>query len=378
VPPNSGQASTEYVAVLLVIGAILAGAATVAIAAPGVGERVVRTVRTGLCIVGGDVCRDSDARAAGLLPCVTAERSDRQDTTLDIAVLRLGGHGEWQLALQSDGRAVVTRLEESDIGATVGVGLTFSPAGVRADASAALVAGFHGGRAWRFADAAAARAFLEAAMRDASVYERRAPDLSWRALKERAGGELSLVVADLAKAGLTVGADAALGMREDGARRTLTLDLGIDDPAFAVELPGLRAAPGTRRSWIADVSWEHGALRELVLRSATGDSKRRDEYSARLDLRDPANRAAAERVLQLHVPGRAELAALAARMRSAGVVEYDGYSVAERRRGISVAGKLGVALGFEHEQVSSEQRLVDAVVWVRGGPPQRRFDCIGV
>jgi hypothetical protein len=378
VPHNSGQASSEYVAILLVIGAILTGAATVAVAVPGVGERVVRTVRTGLCIVGGDICRDSDARAAGLSPCVTAERSDRRDTTLDIAVLRLGGHGEWQLALQSDGRAVVTRLEENDVGATVGVGLTFSPAGVKAGATGALVAAFHGGRAWRFADAAGASAFLEAAMRDPSVYERRPPDLTWRALKERAGGEVGVAIADLAKAGLSVGADAALGMREDGARRTVTLDLGIDDPALAVDLPGLPAAPGTRRSWVADVSWERGRLREFVLRSATGDSTRRDEYSARLDLRDPGNRAVAERLLRLHVPGRAELEALAARMRSDGIVEYDGYAVAERRRGISVAGKLGVALGFEHQQVSSEQRLVEAVAWVRGGPPQRRFDCIGV
>jgi len=60
------------------------------------------------------------------------------------------------------------------------------------------------------------------------------------------------------------------------------------------------------------------------------------------------------------------------------VVERDEYSVTERRHGFSVAGKLGIALGLSHHRIFSERRLVDALVWVRGGAPQRRFDCIGV
>ena len=117
----AGQASAEYVALLLVATLALAGIAAVAV--PGVGERLVRTVRTGICIVGGDVCRGADARAAGLPPCLTRERSRRQETTIDIAVVRLGGNGEWQLALRSDGSAVVTRLAEAAGGATAGVGV---------------------------------------------------------------------------------------------------------------------------------------------------------------------------------------------------------------------------------------------------------------
>jgi hypothetical protein len=105
---NRGQASTEYVAILLVVAALLAVGAVAVL--PGVGERVVETVRTGVCIVGGDVCRSSDAAAAGLEPCVTRARTAREETTLDIAVVRLGEHGEWQLAVQSDGQALVTRL----------------------------------------------------------------------------------------------------------------------------------------------------------------------------------------------------------------------------------------------------------------------------
>src|ERR687898_2076137 len=111
--PDAGQAAAEYVALLAVAATVLAG---VAVAAPAVGEGVVATIRTGLCLVGGDICRPADAAAAGLAPCLTGEGWQRQDTTLDIAVVRLGGRGEWQLAVQSDGGATVTRLAENEGG----------------------------------------------------------------------------------------------------------------------------------------------------------------------------------------------------------------------------------------------------------------------
>ena len=375
---NRGQAASEYVAILLVVVAALTGAATLAVAVPGVGERVVTTVRTGLCIVGGDVCRSSDAIAAGLKPCVTSQRSRRQETTVDIAVVRLGGHGEWQLALRSDGQAVVTRLEENELGGTVGVGLTFSPAGVDAAASATLVAGYRGGRAWRFPDARSAGAFLAAATRDASARAARAPNVRWHAINGQADGEASVAIADLARAGISTGASDAIGLRSEGARRTLTLDLRLDDPLLSGILHGLAPSAGTQRSWVADVSWEGGQARELALRAATGRAGRQEEYSARLDLRDAGNRAAAERLLQPSTSTPADLAALAERMRTHGVIEQAAYSVSEERRGFTVAGKLGLALGLAHHRITAERRLVDAIASIRGGPLQRRFDCTGV
>ena len=375
---NRGQAASEYVAILLVVVAALTGAATLAIAVPGVGERVVTTVRTGLCIVGGDVCRSSDAIAAGLEPCITRQRSRRQDTTIDVAVVRFGGHGEWQLALRSDGQAVVARLEENELGGTVGVGLTFSPAGVDAAASATLVAGYRGGRAWRFPDARSAGAFLAAATRDASARAARAPNVRWHAINGQADGEASVAIADLARAGISTGASDAIGLRSEGARRTLTLDLRLDDPLLSGILHGLAPSAGTQRSWVADVSWEGGKARELALRAATGRAGRQEEYSARLDLRDAGNRAAAERLLQPSTSTPADLAALAERMRTHGVVEQATYSVSEERRGFTVAGKLGLALGLAHHRITAERRLVDAIASIRGGPLQRRFDCTGV
>jgi len=375
---NRGQAASEYVAILLVVVAALTGAATLAVAVPDVGERVVTTVRTGLCIVGGDVCRSSDAVAAGLKPCVTSQRSRRQDTTVDIAVVRLGGHGEWQLALRSDGQAVVTRLEENELGGTVGVGLTFSPAGVDAAASASLVAGYRGGRAWRFPDARSAGAFLAAATRDASARAARAPNVRWHAINGQADGEASIAIADLARAGISTGASDAIGLRSEGARRTLTLDLRLDDPLLSGILHGLAPSAGTQRSWVADISWEGGKARELALRAATGRAGRQEEYSARLDLRDAGNRAVAERLLQPSASTPADLAALAERMRTHGVIEHAAYSVSEERREFTVAGKLGLALGLAHHRITAERRLVDAIASIRGGPLQRRFDCTGV
>ena len=371
----AGQAAAEYVSLLLVIGALVAATA---VAVPGVGERVIGSVRTAICIAGGDVCRSSDAAAAGLEPCLTRERSTRQETTVDLAVVRLGGDGEWQLALGSDGQAVVTRIEESELGGTVGVGLTFTPVGVGAEATAALVARYHGGRAWRFADARSAGAFLDAAMHDASVHEDRAPDLRWQALGGRAEGDAQVALAGLARAGLAVAAARTIGLRSEGARRTLTLDLTAEDPHLGADLPGFPGAEGRRRSWVADVSWEGGEVRELALRTATADGRRMEEYAARLDLRDRGNRAVAERLLRAGPSSPAALRELADRMRTHGVVERAGYSVTERRHGLGIAARLGVALGFEHLRVASERRLVDAVAWVHGGPPQRRFDCIGV
>jgi hypothetical protein len=375
---TAGQASAEYVAILLVIATVLAGAAAAAAAVPGVGERIVKTVRTGICIVGGDLCRTGDAVAAGLPPCVTSQRSSRQDTTLDIAVVRLGEHGQWLLALQSDGGAVVTRLEEDQIGGTVGVGLTFSPVGIKASATAAATVGYRSGGAGRFPDAAAARAFLDRAQDEAAVRDTRAPDVRWDAITGAGSASAVAAVADLASAGVRTSADGAIGLRRDGGRKTLTLDLGADDPGLAVNLPGYPARPAGVYSVVAEVTWEAGTVRELVLRTAAAKDGRLEELTGRLDLRNPESRAAAERVLRPSTRTPGHLRALGRRIATHGVVERAGYTVEERRHGFSISGRLGVALGLSHERVTAERRLTDAVAWVRGGPPQRRFDCLGV
>ena len=66
-------------------------------------------------------------------------------------------------------------------------------------------------------------------------------------------------------------------------------------------------------------------------------------------------------------------------MRSDGVIERFKYDFTQSRRGFSVAGKLGLALGLELERVTAERRLVGAVAWVEGRPSaETRWDCVAM
>ena len=372
----AGQAAAEYVAILLLTGAVLAGAATAVVGVPGLGGAVVHAVRTGLCIVGGDVCRGADAAAAGLAPCVTRARSARQETTVDIAIVRLGGNGEWQIALRSDGGAVVTRLAETDVGGIVGVGAELGPLGATVETAA--VARYRGGKAWSFADAAAAAAFLDGAMHDERVQAARAPDIRWDALEGDASGEAGIAAAELAGAGLTIGASSAIGLRREGARRTLTLDLGLDGLQLSGHLPGFPRPGAGRQQVVADVIWESGGLRALELRTAVAYGDRLEESTARVDLREPAARALAERLLRPGTGTADALRAVADHAAAHGVVERSTYVTTERRRGVSLAARLGLSLGFSHERIQAERRLTGAVAWIEGGPARQRLDCLGV
>jgi hypothetical protein len=204
------------------------------------------------------------------------------------------------------------------------------------------------------------------------------PDIVWHAIGSRADGYAGVALVDLAQAGVDVGGGSAIGVRADGARRTLTLDVDVADLRLAADLPGFAGASGGERSWVADVSWEGGTARELALRAATGDGERVQELTARLDLREPGNRAVAERLLRPGASTPADLRALSERIKTHGVIERSAYAVTERGRGFSAGAKLGVSLGLAHHRITSQRRLVDAVAWVHGGPPRRRFDCLGV
>ena len=97
---TTGQSATEYTVLLALVAVLLAGAG--AVVGPGaIGTAVARGVRTDICIVGGDICRASDAAAAGLEPCTVGERFHGGGTTVSVAWLRLGG---------GEGLTVATRI----------------------------------------------------------------------------------------------------------------------------------------------------------------------------------------------------------------------------------------------------------------------------
>ncbi len=104
-----------------------------AVAAPaaglaGVPAQVARVVRTGVCIVGGDVCRTSDAAAAGLAPCTLSDRRRGGGLAVTILSVRIGGDHQWLVARRSDGSVAVTKVARDDLGASGGLGLRARPA----------------------------------------------------------------------------------------------------------------------------------------------------------------------------------------------------------------------------------------------------------
>src|SRR5690242_14802585 len=98
----TGQATAEYVGLLALVAAAVLGTGALVGLDP-VGHAVARGIRTGICIVGGDVCRASDAVAAGLEPCTVGERSAGGGATVSIAWVRIGDARGWTVATRSDG-----------------------------------------------------------------------------------------------------------------------------------------------------------------------------------------------------------------------------------------------------------------------------------
>ena len=121
-PPNTPRCSRSSPLALAGAGALV-GLHTI-------GDAVAATVRTGICIVGGDVCRTSDAEAAGLEPCTVGERALGSGLTLTIASIRFGSGDEWTAATRSDGSVLVTKSRRRSGGVAAGVGIEASPLGL--------------------------------------------------------------------------------------------------------------------------------------------------------------------------------------------------------------------------------------------------------
>ena len=335
------------------------------------------------CIVGGDVCRSSDAAAAGLEPCVTRERSKRQDTTRrprGRAARRARGVAA-RAALRRPGRRDAARGERARRQVGVGVDVQPGRASRRRRHRRARRRLPRRPRVALRRRALPPRAFLDRgdARRVRAARRARPTCAGTRSAGVPTARRASRSPTSRARGSAAGGRAARSGCAATARAGRSRSTSGSTSRGFSADLPGFPAGPGTQRSWVADVSWEDGAARELALRTATGDGERLEEHSARLDLREPGNRALAERLLRPAASTSADLARSGReRMRTTAWSSATATTCAERRRGFSVAGKLGLALGLAHHRITAERRLVDAVAWVRGGPPQRRFDCIGV
>jgi len=374
---RAGQATAEYAALLALVAAALAGAGAL-IGLHTIGDAVAATVRTGICIVAGDVCRASDAEAAGLEPCTTGERALGGGFTLTVASIRLGSGEEWTAATRSDGSVLVTRSRRRSGGGAVGVGVQASPLGLEFGVKGKLDFTVDAGSAWEFPDAASAVRFLKA--RD----EDRVPP-TWRFGEAGAllTGTAGAKVGGATLTGVEATAEAAAGARVGHGHKTLYVRAKLDSRATAW-MPGDRRTaygPSTGDVMTEITSDAHG-VREIAFRTARRGPRpgQLTEWVARLDLRDPANRAVAEPLLSRRLPWPpgvlSDLRAVAVRTAQAGTVERAVYAVRDESQEFEVAARLGIAFGIDADKIDVDKRLVAASAWTPGSQERVREDCL--
>jgi hypothetical protein len=178
-------------------------------------------------------------------------------------------------------------------------------------------------------------------------------------------------------------ARAAAGARVGRGRTTYYVRTRADAFAGGVSLPGVDAeveGPSTGDS-IVELTRDAAGPREIAFRRVQRGARPDQivETVARLDLRDPANRAAAEPLLRLGLPWppavARELQTLVARSVRRGIVERAVYDVDDDSEGVELGASLGLSLGVDASEVDVDRRLVAAQAWTEGSRARERADC---
>lgn len=427
-----GQASSDYVGALAVIGVVVAVSAA-AVSPPPLATSIASAMRHAVCVVAGGVCTAQEARRAGLSPCVVHMRSDGDSVGAVTAVVRLRRGDTAVVEQRSDGTAVVSFLDSNAIGAQAGVGFAVGSAGGRGTASAGVGVSFNTGRTYEFADSKAARRFLarhaadettvgeglDLARRVSPLHEPRrrpAPRSSSYEAGTWAQLEADLEVAVPALGARLTGAGDAnagrlLGRRRSGERTTWYLRIeegaaaslglvvgsvgGDAHSEVVLEVTTEAGRPvAAAVTGVAGVTGEvslygHSSdLRTLArrLEQASGGAGRSGrsgmamQASVELDLTVPENAAALDGaldVLRLRVPPAelsARLSALGRRLDSDGRVEVAFYRTRSSARERSAQLGLGAGFGVEHVRSTETRELVTA--WsAHGGALREREDC---
>ena len=432
--PIAGQASAEYVALLAVVGAVMAGAAAVG-SPPALAARLAEAVRHGICRVAGGVCTAREARAAGLSPCPVRARLDRERLGARVLVVRVGRSDALVVERRSDGSASVSFADGESAGAGFAVGLRL-PAGPQVGMRGGGGLQFTTGRSWEFADFAAAARFVRrwapreslggealGALRHVCPFchGRRPPampepDASY--VEGGAYGEFAAALSGVAPRGAGVGGDeegevgAVAGRRLARGGRVTWYDrldaeaagrlgavLGAVESRSAgqaaLEVTTVHGHPVELRVRAAarvhsnlDLSGPAGVLGDLSARlrrapvTKRGGSGRRLEAEVSLDLTDPRNRralAGVVDVLRFRVPPSdwsARLRALAARLDAAGAVDLRLLRVGLTERDLGAEAALGLGVGGSYRRTQESRDLLRAWSLRAGGGLQEREDCV--
>jgi hypothetical protein len=431
--PVAGQASAEYIALLAVVGVVLAGAAAVG-SPPALAAKVAGAVRHGICLVAGGICTDREARAAGLAPCLVHARADRERVGGRLLVVRLGRGDALLVERRSDGSAAVSFADGGSAGASVALGLRL-PAGPHVGIRGGGGLQFGAGRTWefaRFADAARfvrrwapheslggeTRALLRKACPFCAARRRAAmpaPDATF--IEGGAYGEFAAALRGGGPRGTGLGAEeegeaaAVMGRRLSRGGRVTWYDRL--DAETAGRLGAVLGAVEAHQAGEAalEVSVQDGRPVELRLRAAArvhydvelgpaasvadvaarlrgaagsgpGGSGRRVEAEVSLDLTDARNRRAVlgvVDVLRLRVAPRDwddRVRALAARLDADGAVDVRMLRVGLEQRDLGAEAALGLGAGGSYRRTSEVRDLVRAWSLRAGGGLREREDCV--
>ena len=411
--PIAGQASAEYVALLAVVCAVVAGAAAVG-SVPALAAQVAGAVEHGICRVAGGICTADEARAAGLAPCLVEARAHRERLGVRVLVVKVGRGDSLLVQRRSDGSAAVSFADGGSVGASAGLGLQLARRGGSARGGAGLQ--FTSGRTWEFASVAAATRFVRRWGKTETLGgevrglwpggdEPPAPDATYKE-----GGPYAEVAAAL---GGPLGVEAAaeggavLGRRiEPGGRVTwydrfdgetagrLGLVLGAlerhDAGEAAIEVTTVRGRATELR--VRAAARVHGELAPPGPATAIGDvvarlrglepepggHGRRLEAELTLDLTDPENRRALAGFLEIAAlrvrPADWDdrVRALADRLDAAAAVDLRVFRVGYER---SDLGADIVAAGGGYDRSEEVRDLLRAWSLPPGGSLQEREDC---
>jgi hypothetical protein len=258
----------------------------------------------------------------------------------------------------------------------VGVGVEASPLGLEVGVDGELDYALGSGRAWEFPDAESAVRFLRADDRDDAE-----PDWRFGDAGAVLTGGAGTGVAGVALTALESTAEAAAGVRVGRGLTTYYVRARFDALGWQAWMPDVEYAGPRARAGVVELTRDAAGVRELAFR-AVGPGARAGqvvETVARLDLRDPVNRAAAEPLLARRLPWppavARELGALVRRSVSRGIVERAVYDVRDGSEELELAAKLGLALGVEGSEVRIDRRLVAASAWTDGSRERERADC---
>jgi len=428
-----GQASSDYVGLLALVGVVVATSVAV-VKPPPIPGSITAAFRHAICLAGGGICTAREAREAGLGACVVHVRSDADQVGAVVAVVRLRRGDTAIFERRSDGSAVVSFLDSNSIGAQAGVGISVGTMGGTGTANVGAGISFNTGRNHEFASVHDARAFLaryadgettagealDVARRVSPAHEaQRVP--APRSTSFEAGSWADLdaeLKAPIPMAGGRLGADGQasigrlLGRRIRGSQTTWYLRVEGSAAARLGAVVGAVGGDGRSdvvlevtteagRTVAAAVSGSAGVAGELDLYGQTTDLKslakrlraasgaaggtghrgRTLQASVSLDLRAPDNSAAMAGVLdvlRLRVPPTewpARLDALGARLDSDGRVDVAVYRSATIAKSRSARLALGAGVGVEHVS-SRETRELIAAWSAQGGDLREREDCV--